>query len=201
MPLERDTTILPAHRRRDPAVHTVTTTRSRAGRIAVGLIAAVLLLGACGGDDGDAGSDAAGSGAADGAVASGGTDDASSDDGSDSIAEGVAPAPEGPSGGLQLDEAWPEQVWIPADVTVTGGTFGIADDGTYQANLLSVTEADLDDLRDALVRGNGTPDSQGDHASGSYNMNYHDLLAGHDVGFRLIPDAPGTGLVVTIFPS
>lgn len=177
-------------------MHDTTTTRSRGSRIVVGLIAATLLLGACGGDDGDARSVAA-----DDAAANGGRDHTSSDDDSNSSAKGSAPAPEGPSGGLQLDDAWPEQVWIPADVTVTGGSFGDLGDGTYQVTLSSVTDADLDDLRDALVRGNGTPDSQGYHASGAYVMSYDDLLPGNNVGFSLIDDPPTTGLVVNITPD
>ena len=203
MPLERETTILPPHRRRDPAMCNATTNRSIVGRIAVGLIAAVLLLGACGGDDNagsDPGSDSAVDTAANGGNDSTSSDDTSSDDGSESSAEGVAPTPEGPSGGLQLDDAWPEQVWVPADVTTTGGSFRELDNGLYEAMLFLVTDADLDDVRDALVRGNGTPDSEGENVAGYYNMSYDDLLPGQVVSFQLMAEAPGTALVVNMFP-
>lgn len=184
-------------------MHNATTTRSIVGRIAVGLIAAALLLGACGGDDGDAGSgsavDAAATGGSDDTVpVDASSDDASSDDGSTSTAEGVALAPDGPTGGLQLNDAWPEQVWIPTDITVTGGMFNDLGDGAYHATLFAGTEADLDDLRDALVTVNGTPDSEGDTETGSYTMSYDDLLPGYRVGFQLAPGTPGTALVVNI---
>lgn len=184
-------------------MHNATTNRSIVGRIAVGLIVAALLLGACGGDD-NAGSDP-GSGSAVDAAANGGnastsSDDTSPDGGSTSTAEGEALAPEGPSGGLQLDDAWPEQVWVPADVTATGGSFRKLDNGLYEAMLFLVTDAELDDVRNALVRGNGTPDSEGDNVAGYYNMSYDDLLPGQVVSFQLMAEAPGTAVVVNMFP-
>lgn len=192
MSLERDATLLPIHLRRDRAVHKATTTQSKVGRIAVGLVAAALLLGSCGGDDGEVGS---------GEDSNATVNSSSNDASSNPSTQGAAPAPEGPSGGFQLDDRWPEKVWIPADVTVTGGTFDVLGNDTYLATLLSATDIDLDDLSDALVRGNGTPDTQGDHASGAYVLSYYDLLPGNAVSFSLVDDPPATGLIVNIAPN
>lgn len=193
--------------RRDPAVRTSTHHRYRFGVLAVGLFAVLALLGACGGDD-DGG---AGNGNGDDAPAvEGGDVDAAAPDETDDAAPGdvedvssnsggPTPSPDGPSAGLQVDEEWPAEIWVPSEVNVYGGSLNSVGDGNFHGNLFARTELSVEDLRDAILAGNGTPDEDYEHNSGAHILSYDgSLLAGHTVTFSLVEAPPMNGLTVTI---
>lgn len=162
----------------------------RARSILVGTVAAAtLLLGACGGDD-------------DGAAPTAGGE-AATDTPAGAATEPASATRTGPSAGLQLDDGWPEEVWIPTDVDVYGGHFTDIGDGTYAAQALGYTAMTVEEMQAAIEAGNGPPSEARDHASGGFLMEYPDLLAGNDVSFMLIADAADgkSGLTVGIGPK
>mgnify|MGYP006975370602 CR=1 FL=1 len=176
-------------------------------RVLLAIAACALLggLGACGSSDDTTDGAAPAAGAAETAAeeGDGATDsDTDAEAASESEPESAA-APTGPSAGLQLDDGWPEGVWIPTDVTVYGGSFSDMGDGTYAAQAFGHTDMSVEELRAAIKAGNGNPAEERDHPRGSFVMGYPDLLAGNSIGFELIDEgADGrTALIVRIAPK
>lgn len=171
--------------------------------------AASLLLAACGDSDGGSASvDGSASDAPASETPAGGDTDVvdESNDG-DPSAEGPGATssgprnPPGPSGGPAFDPDWPEEVWFPADLVLSTGSFDVMGDGAYMAVLGGSIDMDFEELRDALIAANGAPDEAGDHASGSYFMSYFDLVPASGLGFELAPDGDLTVLIIRMAPD
>lgn len=174
------------------------------------VVAAVSLsLAACGDSD-------SGSASVDGSVsdaqasetpAGGDTDAVDEPNDGDSADEGPGATssgprnPPGPSGGPAFDPDWPEEVWFPADLVLSTGSFDVMGEGAYLAVMGGAIDMDFEELRDALIAANGAPDEAGDHASGSYIMSYFDLVPASDLSFELAPDAGSTVLIIRMAPD
>lgn len=157
------------------------------------VVAAVsLLLAACGGSDG-------GSAPVDGSVSDA---QASETPGGDTGATSSGPRnPPGPSGGPAFDPDWPEEVWFPAELVLSTGSFDVMGEGAYMAVLGGEIDMDFEEVRDALIAANGSPDEARDHPSGSYVMSYFDLVSASDLSFELAPDAGRTVLLIRMAPD
>lgn len=103
-----------------------------------------------------------------------------------------------PSGGHLVDERWPDEVWLPEDITLTGKNVNIMGDDHY-SEAFGLVDSSEDDVRNRIIGVNGPPDKERTRPDGTVVLEYPDLMPGHHVSYSLAGE-PGseTGLIVGI---
>lgn len=118
-------------------------------------------------------------------------------DGAEASGNGAKP----PSGGHLIDEQWPDEVWVPEHITITGENLNVVDDG-YMGQAFGVVQVTVEDMRSEIIAANGNPTDERERPDGSIVLEYEGHMEGHSFSYTIAgEDAVDTGLIIGVGPA